>query len=374
MKNDKKNNTLVEWRVSDAIHPGEFLKDAIEENNVSQIELAKRIGVHKKLINDIVNGKNPITRETAYKLSKIFELSTEYWVNLQKIYEDSLIKKMELERLNKEALCYIDSFKDTYKELASYELVKKMSVFKCNYSQIILELQKYFAVDSLGYVSDLNLGTEFRKYKRKNINNNSLAAWLRIGQRIIKKTQAPEFNRNKLINSIEDLRQLSFEKPEEYLLKIKKILLDCGVVLVYAPLFKNTYVQGATKWEGDNVFVMLKTTNQSEDKFWFNLFHELGHIVKHGKKDTYINLENGNDSEEKEVQADRFAQKKLIPNFSKLFRTKDSMTKDIEFISKEEKISKAIVAGRIAHELRDNNQVWKILNNFVRKINYFELS
>lgn len=46
----------------------------------------------------------------------------------------------------------------------------------------------------------------------------------------------------------------------------------------------------------------------TNDKFWFTLFHEIGHILLHGKK--YISIENisyADQDKEKEIEADNFA-------------------------------------------------------------------
>lgn len=88
MKMDFENS----WESPVAIHPGEFLQDYIEEYHITQIELALRTGVSKKIINEIINGKNSITETMAVKLSKVFPLSVEYWLNLQAGYEADLIR------------------------------------------------------------------------------------------------------------------------------------------------------------------------------------------------------------------------------------------------------------------------------------------
>lgn len=84
------------WESPVAVHPGEFIQDYIEEYNITQLELALRTGVSKKIINEIIKGKNPVTEAMAVKLSKVFPLSIEYWLNLQAEYV------ADLARLNQE--------------------------------------------------------------------------------------------------------------------------------------------------------------------------------------------------------------------------------------------------------------------------------
>ena len=53
---------------SEPIHPGEVLKDEIEYRGISQRKLAEQIGISYKVINDILNGRRPITTNTALLL------------------------------------------------------------------------------------------------------------------------------------------------------------------------------------------------------------------------------------------------------------------------------------------------------------------
>jgi addiction module HigA family antidote len=73
------------------VHPGEVLKDELEETGVSQSALAKHIGVLPKTINEICRGKRGISAEMAMKLSKAFGGSPQFWMNLQVNWEISQI-------------------------------------------------------------------------------------------------------------------------------------------------------------------------------------------------------------------------------------------------------------------------------------------
>jgi len=148
---------VIGWESPRAIHPGEFLAEVLEEFNLSQVELSERINISPKVVNEIVKGKNPITRETAFKLSKIFPMSTDYWVNLQQSYENDIARIGETKKLAKEAEEYLPKFQETYKELAGLGLshgISGLRWMKQNFDQITLELQKFFAADSLSYVEE----------------------------------------------------------------------------------------------------------------------------------------------------------------------------------------------------------------------------
>lgn len=69
------------------IHPGEHLVEFLEEFEVTPYRLAKEIHVPQTRIADIVNSRRGITADTALRLSKYFDCSAQYWLNLQAHYD-----------------------------------------------------------------------------------------------------------------------------------------------------------------------------------------------------------------------------------------------------------------------------------------------
>ena len=79
------------------IHPGEILmEEFLKPLNISQYRLAKDIHVPARRINEIVHGKRSITADTALRLSRYFNLSERFWLNLQARYD----LEVEKDKLN----------------------------------------------------------------------------------------------------------------------------------------------------------------------------------------------------------------------------------------------------------------------------------
>ncbi len=73
------------------IHPGEILQEEfLEPYGISQYKLAKDIGVAPIRINQIVHQKRDITADTALRLGKYFNMSAQFWLNLQNHYDIEL--------------------------------------------------------------------------------------------------------------------------------------------------------------------------------------------------------------------------------------------------------------------------------------------
>jgi antitoxin HigA-1 len=70
------------------VHPGEvLLKEFLEPMQLSQYRLAKDISVPPRRINEIVHGKRAVTADTALRLSRYFETTARFWLNLQAQYD-----------------------------------------------------------------------------------------------------------------------------------------------------------------------------------------------------------------------------------------------------------------------------------------------
>ena len=70
------------------IHPGEYLAEEIEARNLTQRELAGKMGRPVNAINEIINGKKSITAETALQLEDVMpEIPARFWLNLETDYQ-----------------------------------------------------------------------------------------------------------------------------------------------------------------------------------------------------------------------------------------------------------------------------------------------
>ena len=71
---------------------------------ISQYRLAKDISVAPRRINEIVHGTRAITADTALRLSRYFDTSERFWLNLQARYDLQVEKERLGARLEKEVL------------------------------------------------------------------------------------------------------------------------------------------------------------------------------------------------------------------------------------------------------------------------------
>lgn len=87
-----KRNVIVPF---EATHPGTIIRDEIEARNVTQKQLAIDIGVLPTFLNEIINGKRPITADFALLLEKTLEIPAELWMKFQSQYQIDLARGKE---------------------------------------------------------------------------------------------------------------------------------------------------------------------------------------------------------------------------------------------------------------------------------------
>ena len=81
------------------IHPGEFLSEILEDQEISRAHFARAIGVSAMRISHIIHGTRPVTAELALLFSRALGQSPHYWLNLQTNYDLKMAESTMQERL-----------------------------------------------------------------------------------------------------------------------------------------------------------------------------------------------------------------------------------------------------------------------------------
>ncbi len=69
-------------------HPGEILlEEFLRPLRLTQVSLARHLGIPIQRVNEIVAGKRGITPDTAWLFASAFGTSPEFWVNAQSAYD-----------------------------------------------------------------------------------------------------------------------------------------------------------------------------------------------------------------------------------------------------------------------------------------------
>ena len=345
------------------VAPGETILELLEVNCMTQLDLANKTGINKKTINEIIKGKAPITTSTALKLEYVFNIPASFWNNLESNYRESLERKKDVQSIKEDEKFLINI---PYTEMAkrNWDYIEKT---RDSYEKVI-NLRKFFSVASLGFDTELKKKLAFRKSNNENFSYESLYCWLRYGEIQSNKEEYPKFNIEKLKIQANEIRKLANKSFLEQYDNIKKILKECGVALIFESHLPNTYVNGVSyKLTCDKAIIMLSDRGKKDDILWFTLFHEIAHLIKHSKKEVFVDLEN-DDANDIELEADEYARNILISDDIYNTFIKNNVLYNetiIKDFSKKNNISTGIIIGRLQ---KDKIIGWNQFNNLITRL------
>jgi addiction module HigA family antidote len=76
-------------------HPGELLKDNVDELGLSVAEAAKGLGVTRQQLYNVINGKSAITPEMAVRLEKALGGTADLWLRMQVNYDLAEVRRRD---------------------------------------------------------------------------------------------------------------------------------------------------------------------------------------------------------------------------------------------------------------------------------------
>lgn len=328
------------------VTPGEVLEEYLDAHGMSQAELAARTGMAKKTINEIVKGKAPITSDTALKLERTLGRPAHFWSNLERQYQEDRTRLAEKEKL-KSRLDWLK--KVPVSAMAKLGWIRK---FKDKSAQLE-EVLRFFGIASPEQWETVwrEHQVAYRQSQRFATFAESVSAWLRQGAIEAQRIQCTPFNRKRFLEVLEAVRALTREEPEVFQPRLIELCAATGVAVVFVPELPKTGVSGATRWIGEKAVIQLSLRYKSNDQLWFTFFHEAGHIVKHGRKEIFI--EGNGMNGEKEDEANAFAADRLIPDAAlrQFLATWDRRSlAAVEAFADRIGIAPGIVVGRLQHE------------------------
>lgn len=336
-------------KINKVYHPGYYLKEYLEEAQLTQDEFAKRLGISGKQISLILAGNASITPEIAYKISKLIGTSVELWLNLQSNYDVWKIKLQDKENFEEEKKIFkmIDK-----KFLIDLAIINKEDPIETAISKLCLKskvssLTLYYENDIYSFY---RTSISTKEETKENIVCKNV--WTSIAFSIAKKQITKPFNEEKINHCLDTLRNMTLQDPNVFYPKMKELLNECGVALVILPSLKNSNINGVVKWiDNEKVMMALNTRGAYNDKFWFSFFHELKHVLQKAKRKMIVNQENIIDNSELELEADMFAKEILIPSkYIDELRYIDQNS--IIVLANKLSIHPGIVVGRLQKEKR----------------------
>lgn len=352
---------MTKFRPDWAVPPGATIEEWLEEANMTQAELALRVGLSAKALNQIVRGHAPLTQETALRLEVVTGVPAQTW-NLLEVHWQAESQRLKRSASLGEATEWVKQF--------PLEWLRKNGAITATGHDRAAQVEQVLtffrvATPEAWEKTWSRPAAAFRQSSAHEVQAPAVASWLRLGEVYAESISCGPFNAAVLRKQLPELRGLSLQEPERYGPELVSRCAEAGVALVFLPEPTGARCSGAARWFRNRYIVQLSLRHKSDDHLWFSFFHELGHVLLHDRSEIFIEgLAAGPEAQAKEDQADTFARTLLIPEeFTGRLAQLRSLPSMVAF-ARELGIAPGIVVGRLQRERNDfsfGNQLKKRL-------------
>jgi len=359
----------TELGVDYASPPGALLESILRVQGLSQSDLADRTGLSTKYVNQLIKHHVTLSAETAVRLEAVTGVAAELWSRLEADYR-AAEARAERQAAADQWLEWLDHFR--LAELKSRGVIPSATPN----SDTVVALLQFFGISSpeaWDRVWRPSL-TRFRQSPSFRPEIAPTTIWLRIGQRKATKIDTKPYDPGALVDLLPRLRRLTRAEPDAALADLPDECASAGVAVVYASELDGCRASGATWWaRPDKAVILLSNRGKREDRFWFSLFHGIGHLLKHAKRDTYLDqsgpesdkppwdvaaptsgfIDDGSRDSSIEREADAFASSTLIPEVDvpRVLAVRTEL--DVHTLADHLDIAPGVVAGRWQFELKN---------------------
>jgi HTH-type transcriptional regulator / antitoxin HigA len=285
--------------------PGEFLAEELEARNWSQVELAEILGRPPRLINEIIAGKRAITPETALGLAAALGISAQFWMNLESSYQLSKAR-IANDEVSKRA--------KLYEKFPVKELVKRGWIqYSANIDVLVQRFLEFFRIPSLDV--DPSFACAARKTVYSGTQEILQLAWQNRAALVAQAVLVGKYSDAALKAAITELRRCMAYREE--ISKVPDILAKAGVKIVVVEHLPRSKMDACCFWvnEQKTPVIALSMRYDRIDNFWFNLFHEIDHVLHGEGRDVaiYDNFDVRENLPPEEVRANRNSANYGIP-------------------------------------------------------------
>ena len=328
---------MVKNKNTIATPPGVTIKEQLVDKNMSQKEFSARMDMSEKHISKLINGEVLLTTDMAMRLEMVLGIPAHFWNNLESIYREKLALINEENEMEEDKLI-VKKF--PYKEMVKFGWIREANTLEGK----VFELRKFFEIVKLSMLTSKRIsGIVCRRQAISDKADYALLAFAQRAKLEARNISTQPISIRKLQYAIPEIRSLTKENPESFCHRLELLLAQCGIALVFLPSISGSFLHGATFVDGNKIVMGLTVRGKDADKFWFSLFHEIGHIIKGHIFNDSLSIN------ESELEADEYARDVLIPNkdLDSFVRNNKITLKTINDFASNEGIDEGILVGRL---------------------------
>lgn len=344
---------ILSYEPAELVPPGLTLVDWLEQVGMTQADFAIRTSLTPKHINQVARGTASISAEVALAFERVTTIPARYWLQLEANYQSARQRTIELEALGSHT-DLVDLF--PYKELTKRGAVN----FGATKVDRLQELFKFFRVADADALRAVALAPSlYRLSPAFSADGGALAAWLRLAELEAADIATAPFDAAACRDALPTMRALSALPRVDWVEPLTELAASVGIAVVILKELPGCRVNGATRWlSQDKAMVVLSLRHRRNDIFWFTLMHELCHVLRHSKKETFVDAKSSGVNPELEREADAFASRSLIPPHAAAQLPALRTSAQVVAFAAELGIAPGIVVGRMQHDRLIPNNQW----------------
>lgn len=326
--------------------PGDTISDILEERDLSIKEFARHIDRTLEDTTDLLQGRVAITIAIARKLEQVLGGSVEFWISRDFQYRE------DITRLFGEG-------EEWVKELPIGDMINFGWLTPVPLpSEELASCLRFFNVPSIQvwrktYEEVLEMAA-FRTSPTFDSRPASVVTWLRQGEIESEEIHCEPWDVNRFKNTLSEIRPLTRKKnPGAFIPELQRLCAKCGIAVAIIRAPTGCRASGATRFIAqDKALILLSFRYLTDDHFWFTFFHEAGHLLLHGKKHLFLEVDNSITTSE-EQEANEFAALHLVPpEFQADMLNLPVDSREVIRFARRIGISPGIVVGQLQYHRR----------------------
>lgn len=341
---------LGELQTDWGVHPGIFLNRYMQEHGIRQAELAERTGLTAKHVNQIVKQAVGITPDVAVLLETALGAPHRFWSRVGAEWDMHLSEQKSAQSLQ-EATMWVGGFDVT--TLLEEDVIAPSDTMIERARKVL----RFFGVATPAAFEAtwVRPRVSFKRSQAYTVHGQNTALWLRLVER------AAEGLDLEADYSAAKLRKAAARVPAFTTMPFvtgfeaaQAALAEAGVALVYVRQVPDTRVSAATWWVDGTPAIGITERHKRPDIFWFSVLHEVGHLLLHPKRETFLDLDKDKSEAAEaendfEREANEFAASVLFPKSARLRIAGAKTKQELMFLAADLNLGVAIVAGQHGH-------------------------
>lgn len=355
----------TEFQPNWAIHPGSMLSLILAQRGMRQVELAQRTGLSAKHINQIVKETIGISPDVSILLERALGTPASFWNNLDTYYQADESRRRAEARLGEY---------DAWAKQFHIRTLQRHGIIDAADSPVtrtekILKLFQVATPDAFTQTW-MQPSVSFRRSQAFTIHEPNTALWLRLVELSARDVAVEPFSPRKLRAAAKSIPMMTTMTVTNGFVAARAALAEAGVALTFVREVPDTRICAATWWiDGDRPAIGITERHRRPDVFWFNLLHEIGHIVRHPRRMSFLDLDAQRD-DEAETEANDFAVEMLFPGDSSDSIARATSQRDVIIIAARLGIGVPMVAGRYGNLTKQ----WKLVSRLRESISDDDIS